>query len=112
MDRLGIGLGEYNELVHAFVVQLADTLPTVVLEQGDTDEPISENLARALKDLAESASMLGAEKFVLLYGKFIGHGLPPRSQAAALLKSLQELEGALLVYLQSQPPAARGTEAA
>jgi CheY-like chemotaxis protein len=112
MDRLSIGLAEYNELVQAFAAQLGAIMPTVVLEQGDTDEPISQNLALALKDLAESASMLGAEKFILLHAKFMGRGLPARSQCAALLKSLQELETALLTYLQSQSHAARGTDAA
>lgn len=112
MGRLGLGLGEYNDLLSAFAGQLAAIMPILVLEQGDSEEPISENLGRLLKELAESASTLGAEKFLRLYSKCIGRGLPARSQGAALLKSLQELEGALLTYLQSQPHAARGTEAA
>jgi CheY-like chemotaxis protein len=106
MDRLDIGLAEYNDLVDAFVAQLAATIPIVVLEQGDSEEPISENLGRLLKELAESASMLGADKFMLLYSKCLGRGLPARSQCPALLKTLQELERALLVYRQSQPRAA------
>ena len=106
MDRLDIGLAEYNDLVDAFVAQLAATIPIVVLEQGDSEEPISENLGRLLKELAESASMLGADKFMLLYSKCMGRGLPARSQCPAVLKTLQELERALLVYRQSQPRAA------
>jgi CheY-like chemotaxis protein len=112
MDRLELGLAEYNDLVSAFAGQLAATMPIVVLEQGDSEEPISENLSRLLKELAESASTLGAEKFVRLYSKCIGRGLQARSQCPALLKTLQELELALLAYLQSQPHAAQGTEAA
>jgi hypothetical protein len=84
----------------------------VVLEQGDSEEPISENLGRLLKELAESASMLGADKFVLLYSKCMGLGLPARSQCPAWLKALQELDTSLLAYLQSQPNAVQGTDAA
>jgi CheY-like chemotaxis protein len=103
MDRLDIGLAEYNDLVTAFVAQLAATIPIVVLEQGDSDEPISENLGRLLKELAESASMLGADKFARLYSQGMESGLPARSQCCMFLKAIQELETALLAYLQSQP---------
>jgi len=106
MDRLDIGLAEYNDLVNTFAAQLAATIPIVVLEQGDSEEPISENLGRLLKELAESASMLGADKFVLLNSKYMERGLPARSLCPAMLKTLQELERALLEYLQSQPTAA------
>jgi hypothetical protein len=41
MDRLDIGLEEYNDLVKAFADQLAATIPIVVLEQGDSEEPVS-----------------------------------------------------------------------
>jgi len=102
MDRLGIGLGEYNDLVNAFAGQLAATMPLVVLEQGDSEEPISENLARLLKEVVESASTLGADKFVLLYSKWMKCGLPARSQCSAVLKTLQELDEALLAYLRLQ----------
>ena len=112
MDRLDIGLAEYNDLVKAFADQLAATIPIVVLEQGGLAEPISENLGRLLKELAESASMLGADKFVLLYSKSMGRGLPARSQCPSWLKALQELDTSLLAYLQSQPNAVQGTDAA
>jgi CheY-like chemotaxis protein len=103
MDRLGIGVMEYNELVQTFVAQLTATIPIVALEQEDSDEPVSNNLGRLLKELAESASMLGADKFVLLYAKYKGSAMPARSQCATLLKTIQELEAALLAYLDSQP---------
>ena len=112
MDRLDIGLAEYNELINTFAAQLGATMSIVVLEQGDSEEPISENLGRLLKELAESASMLGADKFVLLYSKCMGRGLPARSQCPAWLKALQKLETSLLAYLQSQPNADRGIDAA
>lgn len=108
MDRLGLGLAEYNDLVSAFADQLAAILPIVVLEKGESDEPISENLGRSLKELAKSTSMLGAEKFALLYSKGRGRGLPTRSACAALQEALQELEIALQDYLQShQNPTSR-----
>jgi CheY-like chemotaxis protein len=112
MGRLDCGLKDYNALINDFAAQLATTIPIVVLEQGDSDEPISENLGRLLKELAESGSTLGADKFVLLYSKSMGRGLPARSQCAALRQTLQELELAVLGYLQSQPNAGRGTDAA
>ena len=112
MDRLGLELTEYHELVHAFAAQLAAIIPIVVLEHGDADEPISENLSRLLKDLAESASMLGAEKFFWLYSKGLGGGWPVRSHCPALLKALQELERALMVYGQSPPTPVAGADAA
>lgn len=109
MDRLGIGVMEYNDLVKTFVAQLTATIPIVVLEQGDSDEPVSQNLGRLFKDLAESAAMLGAEKFVRLYAKYRGGALPSRSQCVTLLKVIQELEAGLSAYLESQPNlAARG----
>ena len=102
MDRLGIGVMEYNDLIKTFAAQLTAMISIVVLEQEDSDEPISENLARLLKELAESASMLGADKFALFYAKYKGD-VPARSQCATLLKAIQELETALLAYLNSQP---------
>jgi CheY-like chemotaxis protein len=112
MDRLDLGLEQYHELVNAFAAQLAATIVVVVLEQGDSDEPISENLSRLLKDLAESASMLGAEKFLLLYSKCMDRGLLVRSQCSILRSALQELELALLACVSSRPEAVQGTSAA
>ena len=103
MDRLGIGVMEYNELIQTFAAQLTVMISIVVLEQEDSEEPISENLARLLKELTESASMLGANKFALFCAKYTGAVLPVRSQCATILKALQELEAGLLTYLNSQP---------
>jgi len=108
MDKLDIGLAAYNDLINTFAAQLGATMSIVVLEQEDSEEPISESLSRSLKELAESAAMLGADKFTQLYSKCIEHGLPARSHCAGLLKALQELETPLLAYLQSQPNAAAG----
>ena len=105
MDRLNIGLEEYHELINTFAAQLAETIPIVVLEQEDSEEPISENLGRLLKELAESAATLGADKFLLAYSKGMGLGLPARSHCPSWLKVLQELERSLLANRQSQPNA-------
>lgn len=112
MDRLDIGLEEYNDLIKAFADQLAAAIPIVVLEQGDSEEPVSQSLGRLLKELAESASMLGADKFVLLYSKDLERGMPARSQCFALLQVLQELEMALLAYIQTQPNTVARVDAA
>lgn len=102
MERLDIGLVEYHELANTFAAKLSAILPIVVLEQGDSEEPISENLGRLLNELAESASMLGADKFLLLYSKCMGPPLPTRPQCLVLLRALQELETTLQAYMQSQ----------
>jgi hypothetical protein len=65
-----------------------------------------------LKELAESASMLGADKFVLLYSKDLERGMPARSQGFALLQVLQELEMALLGYIQTHPNTVARVDAA
>ncbi len=102
MERLDIDLAEYHELANAFAAQLSATLPIVVLEEGDSEEPISENLGRLLNELAESASMLGADKFLLLYSKCMGPPLLARSQCLVLRRALQDLETTLQAYIQSQ----------
>lgn len=105
MDRLNIGLAEYHELINMFAAQLAETIPIVVLEQEDSEEPISENLSQLLKELAESAATLGADKFLLAYSKGMGLGLAARLHCPSWLKVLQELERSLPAYRQSQPNA-------
>jgi CheY-like chemotaxis protein len=112
MDRLDCGLKDYNLLINDFEAQVATTMPIVVLEQGDSDEPISENLKRLLEELAESAATLGADKFVRLYSACIGGGQLTRSHCSELRKGIQELEMALRANTQSQPSAVKETDAA
>ena len=102
MQKLDIGPKEYQDLLTAFAEQLTATLQVIVLEQGDSNEAISENLNRLLKDFAESALMLGAEKFISLYTKSMGGERLFRSQCRALLKVLQELDLEVITYAQSQ----------
>ncbi len=106
MEKMGIGPSEYHDLIKAFEAQLAAIVPIVVLEQGDSGEPISQSLGQLLTELTESASLLGADKFALLFSKSMGPTLPVRSQCPELLTVLQELERDLSAYMQCQSNAA------
>ena len=103
MPKLGISAEEYASLATMLAAQLADTIPIAVLEQGDSEETISPNLGQLLKELGESAAILGAEKFHRIYTRFSGNRLPTRSQCTALLQVLQELEIALTTSTMSPP---------
>jgi YesN/AraC family two-component response regulator len=95
MNKLDIGPGEYDDLVRMFAAQLADVLPMVVLAQGGSDEAISQSLSRQLKELAESADLLGGEKFARLYSACRENGRLTGSECHAIQSVLQELEIAL-----------------
>lgn len=95
MDQLHIDAKEFDDLINTFAAQLAAVLPVMVLEQENSEEPISEQLSQSLREIAESAAMMGAEKFVQLYERYMGSGRPARSQCSALLKVLQEMEKTL-----------------
>ena len=112
MDRLECGLQDYNMLIDDFKTQVATAIPVVILDQGDSNELISENSKRILKELVESAATLGADKFVLLYSTCNAGGLLTRSHCSGLRIALQELEGALIDYAQSQANAVKGADAA
>ncbi len=103
MNKLNMEPAEYDDLASIFAAQLKDIMPNVVLEQEDSEEKVSENLGRLLKELTESATLLGAEKFVRVYQKYTGSTLPTRSQCQAILKSLQELDSALMAYVKPSP---------
>lgn len=101
MHKLGISSEEYDSLAIPFAAQLAATIPIVVLEQGDPNEPISANLAQLLKELAESAAVLGADKFSRVYERISKSPVLTRSHCLTLQHALQELEGALNAFLRS-----------
>lgn len=65
--KLGIDAAQYDDLVQLFLAQLDATLPILILEQPNAEIPISSHLGYSLKELAESAAFLGAEKFLHLY---------------------------------------------
>ena len=97
MNKLNMKPAEYDDLASQFAAQLTDIMPNVVLEQGDSEEHVSEHLGQLLKGLAESATLLGAEEFVRVYAKYKGSGQPTRSQCLVIMRSLQELDAALMV---------------
>lgn len=86
---------EYADLMNVFISRIDAVLPIVVLEQGDLSEMVSENCEQLLKELAESAAILGADRFVALYTQLKKQGHIPRSECPALLKTLQELSVAV-----------------
>jgi two-component system chemotaxis response regulator CheY len=90
-DRLQIGDEEYQELSDTFANQVNETIPMVVLEDSTSNEPISGALNQTLVALAESASLLGAEKFSSLYGRLLAEDALTQSQLSALLRALKEL---------------------
>lgn len=90
-DALQIGDDEYQGLIDMLAVQVDETIPIAVLEEFASNEPISETLNQLLHALAESASLLGADKFSRLYAKLAADKALTRSQISALLRALQEL---------------------
>jgi hypothetical protein len=55
-----------------------------VLEESTSNEPISGALNQSLGALAESACLLGADKFSSLYAKLLAEDALTRSQLSAL----------------------------
>lgn len=104
MDRLGISDEDYDSLATTLAAQLATTIPIVVLEQGDPNEPISANLAHLLKELEESATILGADRFSRVYERIRMIPVITRSHCPILQHTLQELESALSAFMKSSPP--------
>jgi len=105
MSNLGIGAEEYDSLLNTFAAQLGAAMPIVVLEQVESEEVISENLHRLLKELAESTDILGADRFVRPYAKLKEGKSSTRSHCVAVFKALQELNSALTANSASAPQA-------
>lgn len=95
MNNLGAGAEEYDDLINALVAQLGTTMPAIVLEQAASEEAISESTSRLLKELAESATILGADKFSMFYSRLKALPSITRSHCVEVLNVLQELETAL-----------------
>ena len=106
MNNLGVGTQEYEDLISTFADQVSTTMAIVVSEQAGSGEVMSENLSRALKELAESARILGANKFSKLYLKLRAEKAMARSHCSTVLKSLQELETALKAHSPASSPSA------
>jgi CheY-like chemotaxis protein len=105
MNNLGIGAEDYDSLLNTFAAQLGTAMPIVVLQQVESEEAISENLHRLLKELAESADILGADRFVRSYAKLKGGKSLTRSHYVAVFKALQELDSALTANSTATPQA-------
>ena len=105
MSSLGIGAEEYDSLLNTFAAQLGAAMPIVALEQVESEEVISENLHRLLKELAESTDILGADRFVRAYAKLKGGKSYTRSHCVAVFKALQELNSALTANSAPAPQA-------
>lgn len=103
LAKLNIEPAHYDELVRQFAAQLTDTLPAVVLAQPDSDETVSKRLGYLLEEVAESAAILGADKFLRLYEQSKGRILPSAAQCRELLAALQELDAAVTARVLSLP---------
>lgn len=98
---IGIGMSEYEKLIKAFRAQLRITLSTMAVEQAESDEPISEQASQRLKELAESAAILGADQFSTLYARLKGITAITRRHCVEVHKVLQDLDEVLTA--KSQP---------
>ena len=101
LQIMGIGTREYEKLIKAFRAQLRITLSTMAVEQAESDEPISESASQRLKELAESATILGADQFSTLYARLKGIPAITRRHCLEVHKVLQDLDEALMA--KSQP---------
>ncbi len=101
LQIMGIETREYEKLIKAFRAQLRITLSTMAVEQAESDEPISESASQRLKELAESATILGADQFSTLYARLKGISAITRGHCLEDHKVLQDLDGALMA--KSQP---------
>lgn len=109
VEKLALAPEEYDELLTAFSEQVGGICSVVSREQGDTDEPVSEQLRRLFVELAESAAMLGAMQFTRLYAACLESGALTKAHCRALGQSLQELHPALAAQ---RTPGAAGKDAA
>ena len=101
MENLGVVAEKYDDLINAFLAQLGAAIPIMVLAQAESEEAIAENSSRVLEQLAESATILGANRFAMLYSRLKGQTSITRSDCVGVLKALQELDAALRV--ESKP---------
>lgn len=95
MGIMGVEAHEYEELIKAFRPQVRLALSTVGVEQAESDEAISESASQRLKELAESAGILGADHFSRLYARLKGSTSITRRDCMELRQVLQELDSVL-----------------
>lgn len=97
---MGIGTREYEELIKVFRAQVRIALSTIAVEQSESDEGISENARQRLKELAESAAILGAGQFSTLYARLKGITSITRRHCMEVHQVLQDLDVALMALSQ------------
>jgi CheY-like chemotaxis protein len=112
VGKLDVSPGEYDELIKMLSDQVSAALKAVALEQSDVHEPISESLQQLLPELCDSASMLGANRFVQLYSTYQGNGGVTKAHCRSLLQSLQQLDTALMTQMSFESTASGGQAAA
>jgi len=95
MNILQIVEEEYYDLVGMLTVQVSAALPVVILEQAESAEPVSGQLNHLLAELAESASLLGADKFSMLHSRLVEKTSLTRAQLPAIIAVLHDLEAEL-----------------
>lgn len=106
METLQIGAEEYADLADMLMTQVSAAIPMVVLEQSESKESISPQLTRSLNELAESATLMGADKFSTLHSRLIETKSMTRAQLPAVVTALQDLEA----VLQAQAAASKKEE--
>jgi response regulator RpfG family c-di-GMP phosphodiesterase len=112
VGKLDVSPGEYDELVKIFSDQVSTTMRAMAMEQSDLHEPISGSLQKKLIELRDSASMLGANRFVQLYSAYTGNSGVTKAHCQELLQSLQQLEEALATRMAAELNANGGQTAA
>jgi hypothetical protein len=70
--KMDVSPGEYDEPIKMLFDQVSAALKEVALEQSDVHGLISESLQQLLPELYDSASMLGANRFVQFYSTYKG----------------------------------------
>lgn len=100
MRVLDIGSEEYDDLARTFAEQLAVALPLVEFARRGDDEMLSGQLGGVLKEVAESAALLGGEKFTHLYASCKADDQAARSKCPQMIQALQELTAAPAPYWQ------------
>lgn len=111
VGKLDVSPEEYDELIKMLSDQVSAALKAVALEQSDVHEPISESLQQLLPELCDSASMLGANRFVQLYSTYQGNGGVTKAHCRSLLQSLQQLDTALMTQMSFESTASGGQAA-
>lgn len=95
MNVLQIEDEEYYDVLSMLAVQVSAALPVVILEQAESAEPVSGQLSHLLAELAQSASLLGADKFSMVHSTLIEKAPLTRAQLPAIIAALHDLEAAL-----------------